>query len=183
MQTLVLFVARFLSRMAFVILLAAIAFFIFFFWSSFLSEGQVPFDADSLTIYLFGNQLSDTQAKELLAAINSNTMSAAVFTLLVTLLLAGALLPFYFANVILNSLKPELWFVAVNTGRFRLLAVFFLLAAVLEVLLSVFVAYWLPLGLEFDLPGSFLWLSLVCFLLSYMNQQGVQLYKEVELTV
>lgn len=168
-----------------VIVSLAIVFMLCLVWFKFFQEGgRIPLDAVDATIIISGETLPEHMVENISAVLNESSFTAALVLSGFSFLMVFTLLPFYLVQQFLANLAPEKWFAEENTKHLKLLAFYFIVIAVLELVGYIAASYLLDetsvkLSAE---PGYFL-TGLGVLLLSYMYQQGVKLRQEAEMTV
>lgn len=182
MKNLVLSLAQVLSKIIFYILVFGVLILLFFLWKAVILEGQLNISPERVTIRIFNQELSPDQRDVLLHWLNQNRLAASLTTLALTIILPIFLLPFFWIQQVINSLTLNNWFVEENTSRLKKLGFYFIGMTILGLLFKFSLSLILD-SLNLDFSFYLIYWSILFFLLSYMNQQGVQLSKEAELTV
>ena len=182
MKNLVLSLAKVFVAFSFYVIATVMVLLVIMGWISFIQHGAFILDEHSIS--RLSNIIADAQAEAILSWTNEATYRGVLMFLLLNILAGLFVYPFYLANKIVKALKLDNWFVEANTKRLRTLGYFFAAVWVAKYtggfILSILTNHF-TIGIS--IPGSPFWFAVTSFLLSYMNQQGVQQHQEVELTV
>ena len=184
MKNLVLSVAKVVTAFLFYTLAVTVIIFLAVAWVKFIQEGNIPIGSKFLSVRILNKSIEQDELAKISDWLNAGYFRLWSFMIITSAVCILFVLPFNLIRKAVSDLKLNNWFVEANTNRLRTLGYFFasvwVAQFIISFLLSILVNHYF---IGISIPGSPFWFAVTSFLLSYMNQQGVQQHQEVELTV